>query len=113
MIARELQSPLWRILLDLGRQRIPPRSLTPGDAKALIELAWHNVELTVNADRPSGGAFLRLRNLAAIESLFATGMRVGELVRLNVADWNEQERTFLINGKGSRQRIGFYPTNGR
>jgi site-specific recombinase XerD len=35
--------------------------------------------------------------------------RVGELVRLNVADWNEQERTFLINGMGSRQRIGFLP----
>jgi site-specific recombinase XerD len=106
----EIQSsPLWRIRLDLGRERILPRSLTPGDAKALIECVWKGVDLTVNGTRASEPGYLLLRNLAAIEVLFATGMRVGELVRLNLVDWNEQERSFLINGKGSRQRIGFLP----
>jgi len=102
-------SPLWRIRLDLGRERILPRSLTPGDAKALIEAAWKDTGNAEGVGRPSDPKFLRVRNTAAIEVLFATGMRVGELVRLNLVDWNEQDGSFLINGKGSRQRMGFLP----
>lgn len=103
------RSPLWRIRLDLGRDRILPKSLTPVDAKALIEAAWQGVTLFDCGERPTDARFLRLRNVAAIEILFATGMRVGELVRLDLTDWNELEASFLINGKGSRQRLGFLP----
>jgi integrase/recombinase XerD len=102
-------SPLWRIRLDLGRERILPRSLTPVDAKALIESTWKGIDFTDINGRPSDPKFLLLRNLAAIEVLFATGMRVGELVLLNLGDWTEQDASFLINGKGARQRLGFLP----
>ena len=102
-------SPLWRLRLDLGRERILPRSLTPGDAKALIESAWNGVALVELSGKPGDAGFLRLRNMAAIEILFATGMRVGELVRLNLLDWNETDGSFLINGKGASQRLGFLP----
>jgi site-specific recombinase XerD len=58
---------------------------------------------------PADPGFVRLRNIAALEILFATGMRVGELVNLALQDWREDERTFVVRGKGSRQRLAFLP----
>jgi len=102
-------SPLWRIRLDLGRQRLLPRAFAGSEAKALIESAWRGLDVGISPRSPSEEMFLRLRNVAAIEILFATGMRVGELVSLHLADWNEHDNSFLINGKGGRQRLGFLP----
>jgi len=36
-------------------------------------------------------------------------MRVGELVSLSLRDRREDERTFVVRGKGSRQRLAFLP----
>ena len=104
------KSPLWRIRLDLGRGRVLPRSLTPIDAKRFMEEAWRDSEPEViRARNPADPSFLRLRNIAALEILFATGMRVGELVTLTLQDWWGDERTFIVRGKGSRQRLAFLP----
>jgi site-specific recombinase XerD len=104
------KSPLWRIRLDLGRERLLPRSLSPVDAKLLIEETWKGPSsIPLTALTPSDSEFLHVRNIAAIEILFATGMRVGELVNLEVDDWCEADRAFLVKGKGSRQRLAFLP----
>ena len=104
------KSPLWRIRLDLVRERTLPRSLSPIDARHLVERFWSGVTPpTTPVLLTRDPVFLRLRNLAAAEVLFATGMRVGELVRLNLRDWREDEASFLVNGKGSRQRLAFLP----
>ncbi|HZU28987.1 MAG TPA: tyrosine-type recombinase/integrase [Bryobacteraceae bacterium] len=58
---------------------------------------------------PSDIRFLGFRNAAAIELLFATGIRVGELVMLDVNDWIDDDQAFLIKGKGSRQRLAVLP----
>jgi site-specific recombinase XerD len=104
-------SPLWKIRLDLGRERLLPRSISGPDAKLLIETAWAEVRNSepCAAEKPGDPAVLKLRNLAAIETLFATGIRVGELVSVNFSDWNQTEASFLIKGKGSRQRLAFLP----
>jgi site-specific recombinase XerD len=52
---------------------------------------------------------LALRNVALLEVLFATGIRVGELVSLTLADWSEDDASFVVKGKGSRQRLAFLP----
>ena len=104
------KSPLWYLRLDLGRERVLPRSLSPGDAKALIEAAWRRRVISdVVPSSARTDAFLRLRDLAALEILFATGMRVGELVTINLKDWRADEAYFIINGKGSRERLAFLP----
>lgn len=104
------QSPLWRIRLDLERERILPRSLPAADAKLLIEQLWRGVDPCEGTILDSGDPrFLSLRNLAATEILFATAMRVGELVSLKLADWRDDEASLLVNGKGSRQRLAFLP----
>lgn len=45
-----------------------------------------------------------VRDIAVIELLFATGIRISELCSLNVNDVNLQDGTLLIYGKGSKER---------
>lgn len=46
-----------------------------------------------------------LRDIAVIEMLFATGMRISELCSLKPSDVNLYDRNVLIYGKGSKERI--------
>lgn len=46
-----------------------------------------------------------LRDAAIIELLFATGMRISELCSLKTDNVNLYDRTILIYGKGSKERI--------
>jgi len=104
------KSPLWRIRLDLGRERILPRNLSPEDATRLIEEVWRRLPDALPASlTPANPYFLRLRNLAALEILFATGIRVGELVSIALPDWRADDKGFMVRGKGSRQRLAFLP----
>lgn len=49
-----------------------------------------------------------LRDLAMIDLLASTGMRVGELVLLNVDDINFNERECIVFGKRSREREVYF-----
>ena len=49
-----------------------------------------------------------IRNLVLIELLLTTGMRVGELVNLNIPDINFEERSCIVLGKGNKQREVYF-----
>lgn len=49
-----------------------------------------------------------LRDLALIDMLASTGMRVGELVLLNREDINFEERECVVFGKGSKERMVYF-----
>lgn len=49
-----------------------------------------------------------LRDLALIDILASTGMRVGELVLLNIDDINFNERECVVFGKGDKERIVYF-----
>ena len=49
-----------------------------------------------------------LRDLAIIDMLASTGMRVGEMVLLNRADINFNERECVVFGKGDKERIVYF-----
>lgn len=49
-----------------------------------------------------------VRDRAIIDILASTGMRIGELVRLNIDDLNLQERECLVLGKGNKQRPVYF-----
>jgi site-specific recombinase XerD len=50
----------------------------------------------------------KIRDLAMIDLLSSTGMRVGELVRLNREDINFHERECVVFGKGSSERVVYF-----
>ena len=49
-----------------------------------------------------------LRDLAIIDLLASTGMRVGELVKLNIADVDFENRECVVFGKGSKERPVYF-----
>ena len=48
------------------------------------------------------------RDLALIDLLASTGMRVGELVKMNISDINFQERQCIVFGKGNKEREVYF-----
>ena len=50
----------------------------------------------------------KLRDLAMIDMLASTGMRVGEMVLLNREDINFQERECVVFGKGDKERTVYF-----
>lgn len=49
-----------------------------------------------------------IRDLAMIDLLYSTGIRVGELVNLNIADVNFEARECVVFGKGDKERKVYF-----
>lgn len=49
-----------------------------------------------------------IRDLAIIDLLYSTGIRVGELVRLNREDIDLEERECIVYGKGNKERKVYF-----
>lgn len=49
-----------------------------------------------------------VRDIAMIDLLYSTGMRVGELVNLNISDLNLEERECVVFGKGDKERRVYF-----
>lgn len=48
------------------------------------------------------------RDLAIVDMLTSTGMRIGELTKLNISDINFLERECIVQGKGDKQRHVYF-----
>lgn len=49
-----------------------------------------------------------IRDLAMIDLLYSTGIRVGELVNLNIDDVNLEQRECVVYGKGDKERRVYF-----
>ncbi len=112
------ESPFWRVKLSLGRAEQLPRALSEREMRALLSRARRdyadaslNSGGAVTAKDPSARAvscgYRALRDLALVDLLFATGMRVGEVSALDVRDFYPKESAFRVQGKGGRDRLAF------
>lgn len=81
------------------KARALPKILSENGAGALLERAASEAR-TAQGDRR---AALRLH--ALVETLYATGLRVSELVALPLAVALRDERWFVIRGKGGKERV--------
>jgi integrase/recombinase XerD len=80
--------------IELGRadDRLPRVVLTEDEARRVVSA-------------PRGDSPLVLRDRAMLETLYATGIRVGELVELSLYDVDTEERLLrVVMGKGRKDR---------
>lgn len=100
---------LFRFAHDEGwRDENPALRITgPGASKRLPKTLSHDeVDRLLEAARAKGRSETeRLRNRALLELLYATGMRVSELVGLPVAAVRGAPRMILVRGKGDKERM--------
>ena len=75
-----------------------PRSITPGEVERLLQQP--TAEGDTAARRPEAS-----RDRAMLETLYATGMRVSELVALDCDDVNLLERHMRCAGRTTRERL--------
>ena len=54
-----------------------------------------------------------IRNLAIIDLLASSGMRIGELVKLNIDDINFETNSCLVYGKGRKMREVYFDTKAK
>jgi len=113
------ESPFWRVQLSFGRIEQLPRALTEREIRALLSRAWRNyLSASANQDGPeaithnknpraAARDYRALRDLALVDLLFATGMRVGEASALDVRDYFARDAVFRVQGKGGRDRLAF------
>lgn len=62
-------------------------------------------EINLLLDKANFKSNLGLRDLAILELLYATGLRVSELIYLKIDDINMENRMLKCLGKGSKERI--------
>jgi len=76
-------------------RRTLPAALRKDEARELLEAA---------ATRADDGSPVGLRDVAILELLYATGIRVGELCGLDVDDVDHERRVVRVLGKGRKER---------
>ena len=110
------ESPFWRVKLSYGRVEQLPRALSARDMRKLLSQArksHSSARQAADGEKTSrlgslsasSPDYRSLRNLALIDLLFATGMRVGEVSSLDVQDYFTRESVFRVKGKGGRDRL--------
>lgn len=100
---------LFRFAVEEGWREDNPalRISGPGKAQRLPKtLTRDEVTRLIDAARTKGRSPAdRLRNAALLELLYATGLRVTELVGLPVAAVRGNPRMILVRGKGEKERM--------
>lgn len=85
-----------------------PQVLTQQQARALLEAARQRAEDAVptpGEDRAASARALAVRDLALLELLYATGVRVAELCGVDLGDVDLERRTLRVHGKGDKDRV--------
>ncbi|MFC6741347.1 tyrosine recombinase [Methylobacterium tardum] len=83
------------------RGRVLPKILSVAEVDRLLATAQE----AVAAEQPPGRARRARRMLCLLELLYATGLRVSELVALPRTAGVSRERYLFIKGKGGRERL--------
>jgi integrase/recombinase XerC len=90
-----------RIASDPGQQLASPRSRRTLPAVLRVDEAEQLMTVDPDADAPEP---VRLRDRLVVELLYGAGIRVSELVGLDVDDVDRGRRVLRVLGKGSKQR---------
>lgn len=85
------QNPMTLIRTPRQAKRLP-KAITVNDVERLLAAP--------DADTPLGA-----RDRAMLETLYSTGIRVSELVGINMSDVDEAGQALIVRGKGKRERI--------
>jgi len=96
----------FKFLVREGYQKTNPTLVisTPKTDKKLPEfLTVENMIKLI--EKPDENDVLGIRDRAIFETLYSTGIRVGELIHLNIHDIDFGGGTIKVKGKGNKQRI--------
>lgn len=94
-------NPMAKIKVKFQEPLLLPRTISLNNIQAILSAAYHFHTCSDTTYQKK----ISQRDIAVLEILFSTGMRVSELCNLKFDDIDLAEGTFLIYGKGSRERV--------
>lgn len=107
-MARRLSAwrSFFRFLSITGEISANPsaRLVAPRREKKLPHFLYQE-EMMRLLETPSSDSLLGRRDRALLETMYACGIRVGEVVRLDLDDLDLENNNLLVKGKGSRERV--------
>lgn len=95
-------NPINKIHLEFREPFTLPKSLPLSTIQKLLKSVYRYAEQQCQNHNLTG-----LRDIAVLELLFATGLRVSELCSVTPEDLNLKNGFVRVNGKGARERIIF------
>jgi len=95
-------SPFRKLRLRLDREKTLPRTMTISTVTKLLRSAYSLRDESSTTTRPYREA---IRDIAVLETLFSTGVRVSELCYLKSSNVDLKLRQILVMGKGKRERL--------
>ncbi|MBA2593321.1 MAG: site-specific tyrosine recombinase XerD [Pseudomonadota bacterium] len=107
-MARRLSSlrGFYRHLVQRGRLGEDPSAQVEGVRLGrALPAALSEAEVDALLGAPDREAVLGLRDAAMLETLYATGLRVSELVGLRASRYNPRQATVRVTGKGGKDRL--------
>jgi integrase/recombinase XerD len=92
-------------MLDIGKIKVNPcdniqAPKLPKNLPKFLTIEEVDKLLDINTQKP-----IDYRNKAMLELLYATGMRISELLNLELSNINIMDATVKVMGKGSKERI--------
>jgi integrase/recombinase XerC/integrase/recombinase XerD len=104
-----LESPARRLKIKKPVENRVPTVLSPREIRALLEAPKEQVAILAATRDGSAGSrnryFCAVRDNVILELLFSTGIRIGELVALNVSDVDLVNQQIHITGRATRGRV--------
>ncbi len=97
--SRLKENPMDRID-RISSKRVLPDVLSEGEVEEILSYARNLVNIGSDSKKKKS-----LRTACLVEVLYATGMRVSELIMLKLSDLRLNRRILNVIGKGSKQRI--------
>jgi integrase/recombinase XerD len=102
------ESPARKLKIKRPIENRVPVVLSPREIKALLAAPKEQIaELEAMRDQSPGGRnryFCAVRDNVILELLFSTGIRIGELVALDAADVDVEQKKIQITGRATRGR---------
>ena len=93
--------PFHRLKFKYKREHTLPKTLTIEEVKKLLYCITSSFSLTSSNFKIFEGT----RDLAIIDLLISTGIRIGEVCSIKLNDINIINKTLLIHGKGRKERL--------
>ena len=86
------------------RHLVSERDLTPHTVRAYLGDLRSMLDQAARLGHADDGSPVGTRDVAILELLYATGIRVGELCGLDVDDVDHERRVVRVFGKGRKER---------
>ena len=97
-----VKNPFDKVKYRFKKEKRLPKTLTIQEVEKLLDTLYKSLD-----DASIYTKFESYRDLAILDILISTGVRIHEVCNITLDDINYQERIILIHGKGRKQRLAY------